>query len=414
MTSGFSLDQLSTELLIKIFSYVDIKDLCHLIVTCKRFKEIISTWDKVIVKFKRLPAVTNQTNEIFLSRCFKRLNNLDKLRISKNWQMARYCESNLLYSRKKYIPYLKISDRFLWMSRGDEIKCYQRNETGIITEKSFYTLKGATNADIVNFQLRNNLIVGGLRDGTMRIHDLKNRNAIYELDNWHHTDINSVDIDRFGCIIVSGERNGIINIVKILDGQLINDSLTKIVCPDRIWKISLSDENKLAVGTSGNEHPSSLFIYDITRQNKDHVELFNENRVVGSGILDIRWDGPQILWTCGYDSVLKRWDLRTGKSEQNFFDPFGSVLYCLDYDYVNTIMTGVNMHGRIVLWDIRQRRAVQMYYMESCRRGYNGSSPVYSLAFDSEFLFSTTDKHLNVLNFSSYDQTHSNDYTFFF
>lgn len=412
MASGLSLDQLSTELLIKIFSNVDVKDLCCLSMTCKRFKEIISSWANVIVELKRLPVVTNQTNEIFLSRCFKRLNNLDKLRISKNWQIGKYNESSLLYSRKKYIPYIQISDSFLWMSRGAEIKCYQRNEIGVITKRPFYTLRGSTNADVVNFQLRNNVLVSGLRDGNLRIHNIKNRNHTYEHVQWHHTDIHSVDIDKLGSTIVSGERDGTINIVKILDDRLVNDSLTKIVCPDRIWKVSLSEENKLAVGASAIEHPSSLFIYDITRQSDDRVELYNESRVVGSGTLDIRWDGPQLLWTCGYDSVLRRWDLRTGKTEQNFVDPFGSVLYCLDYDYVNAVMTGVNLHGRIVLWDVRQKKAVQMYFMESCQRRYNGSSPVYSLAFDSEFLFSATDKHLNVLNFSTYHQTHSNDYTY--
>lgn len=48
----------------------------------------------------------------------------------------------------------------------------------------------------------------------------------------------------------------------------------------------------------------------------------------------------------------------------------------------------------------------QVYFMnqnENRRNRRSRSSPVYSLSFDSEFLFTATDQNLNVFNFSIYD-----------
>lgn len=60
------LSEISTELLIKIFTFVSIKDLYNLKRTCKRFNEIIKKWDHSIVK--RITLVTNQKSENMLSR----------------------------------------------------------------------------------------------------------------------------------------------------------------------------------------------------------------------------------------------------------------------------------------------------------------------------------------------------------
>lgn len=80
----------------------------------------------------------------------------------------------------------------------------------------------------------------------------------------------------------------------------------------------------------------------------------------GSGILDARWETANIIWSCGYDACLRRWDLRTGKCEQYWEDPFYSPLYCLDYDDFCTALTGCQSHGRVVLWDTRQKNYVQV------------------------------------------------------
>ncbi|KAG5884677.1 hypothetical protein JTB14_000374 [Gonioctena quinquepunctata] len=409
MVTHCPIEELSTELLLKIFDYLEIHDLCHLKQTCKRFSDVISSWDHTLLKVT--PLVTNQKNALFKSRCMHQLSSLEKIRVSKNWILGKYFEKSLLFSKNKFIPWLHLNGQFIWMSRGKKICCYKRINSGINENKPYYILQGNSNEDIVNFRLKNGILVSGLRDGGVWLKDVNEKRTIVDLKNCHESDVNSVDLSNDGKTIVSGSRDNALKIWKLNDSLDYNlEEAHCHVLDDLIWKVSLSDEKQLlAVGTSGNEYINSIYVYDMERMSNP-LELPSTG--FGQGILDLRWDGLHSLWSCGYDSHLKRWDLRTGRSEQVYPDPHGCALYCMDYDYYNTIMTGSQMHGRVVLWDIRQSKFVQLYFMESCKsRRSQRSSPVYSLAFDAEFLYTATDQNLNALNFSVYEGV-INDYSF--
>ncbi|VEN53263.1 unnamed protein product [Callosobruchus maculatus] len=154
---------------------------------------------------------------------------------------------------------------------------------------------------------------------------------------------------------------------------------------------------------------NSIFINDIQRAT-NILQLSGSE--YNHGVLDMKWDGPHCMWSCGYDTYLRKWDLRTGNCVQIYEDPHASALYCFDYDYCNTIMTGTQLHGRVILWDIRQKNSVQLFFMDSCKsRRHGRNSPVYSLAFDAEYLFTATDQNVNVLNFAGYDGE-INDYSY--
>ncbi|KAJ8961425.1 hypothetical protein NQ318_014672, partial [Aromia moschata] len=425
-----TLHELSTELLIKIFCYLNIPDLCKLKQTCRRFNEIITSWDHVLLK-TLAPLVTNQKSNIFLSRCFNQLSTLEKIRISKNWQIGRYQEKSLLYVKRKYIPWLYLSKKSVWISRGNKIFSYERHKSHVNVSKPGVILKGRSNADVGNFQLKNDLLISGQRDGNLCLWCLKENKAIFDTKNCHNSDINSVDISLCGSIIASGSRDNCLKIWRLNYDSL--DGLEELHChnlQDRVWRVSLLNEKPLlAVGTSGNNYKNSLFVYDVERIS-DPIELPSTN--LGLGVLDIRWDSPSTLWSCGYDTYLKRWDLRTGRCEQIFRDPHASALYCLDYDYCNTIMTGTQMHGRENHHSTLNQLAFEfnmtastvhkimkkakyhpykLYFMDSCKNGaHRRSSPIYSLSFDSECLFTVTDQNLNVLNFSVYNGN-VNDYS---
>lgn len=60
-------DQMPAEVILKIFAYVSYRDLCSLKRTCKRFEEIITNWEHILLK-NVAPIVTNQKNNQFLSR----------------------------------------------------------------------------------------------------------------------------------------------------------------------------------------------------------------------------------------------------------------------------------------------------------------------------------------------------------
>lgn len=60
-------DKLPAEVILKILSYLNCRDLCRLRRTCKRFEEIITIWDHTLLK-EIVPIVTNQKNNQFLLR----------------------------------------------------------------------------------------------------------------------------------------------------------------------------------------------------------------------------------------------------------------------------------------------------------------------------------------------------------
>lgn len=62
-------DQLPAEVILKIFNYLNYIDLCRLRRTCKRFEQIITSWDHILLK-EIVPIVTNQKYTQFISRYF--------------------------------------------------------------------------------------------------------------------------------------------------------------------------------------------------------------------------------------------------------------------------------------------------------------------------------------------------------
>lgn len=80
----------------------------------------------------------------------------------------------------------------------------------------------------------------------------------------------------------------------------------------------------------------------------------------GAGVLDMKWESEKILLACGYDSCVRKWDLRIGTCVQSWEDPFEATVYCLDTDKSCTLITGTQSYGRVVLFDTRQTKYVQV------------------------------------------------------
>lgn len=75
--------------------------------------------------------------------------------------------------------------------------------------------------------------------------------------------------------------------------------------------------------------------------------------VNGAGILDVHWENDNIIMSCGYDTYLRKVDLRTGDCVQIWEDPHDSALYCIASDDMYSILVGTISYGRVVLWDQR-------------------------------------------------------------
>ncbi|XP_048516684.1 F-box/WD repeat-containing protein 4 isoform X1 [Dendroctonus ponderosae] len=409
-------DVFSTELLIYIFNYLEINELSRLRLTCRRFRDIINAWDNVLIKTTTV--VTNQNNDKFLTRCFSKIpTKLEKLRLQNNWKYGIYNEKSLFYVRKKYMPCLKLQKDYLWFSRGSKIFNYKRDKNNIIVTKPNFVLTpqyrqscvnvGFSSADVTKFTLRNNILVGGLSDGGVYVQNLVDRNEYY-IDKAENTFTCSVDISPDSLVVASGMRNDCFKIFSLQQDPLELTLIHTHNLGQRAWCVSFSDDSPIfACGTSaGGPTRKSILLFDTER----YTEVLNLK--LGqfiSATFDIKWDGPHGIWSCGNDSHLRRWDLRTGKCEQKFHDAFGAGLYCLDYDYCNSVMVGTYLHGRAALWDIRTKRCVQLYFMRTCK-GSTLNSPIYSLSFDSEYLFAAVDQNLNIMDFSGYGRQPMRDY----
>nr|KAG5714199.1 hypothetical protein BaRGS_018416 [Batillaria attramentaria] len=114
----------------------------------------------------------------------------------------------------------------------------------------------------------------------------------------------------------------------------------------------------------------------------------------GSGVLDMAFESPNTLLTCGHDTYLRMWDLRTQTCVTMWEDQFDSAVYCLKTDGLYTMLTGTARHGLVRLWDKRQQDHVEAYYSR------HQTSPVYSMACDVHRLFLALDVGLNMMDFS--------------
>ncbi|CAG9855547.1 unnamed protein product [Phyllotreta striolata] len=392
-----SLDSLCTELIVKICSYLNINDLCSLKQTSKRYYDVISSWAEVLCKKDPLTVVTNQNNDKFVSNCYRKLHQWDKYRVSRNWVKGKYTVKCFPISKKRLLPDLKMTDKYLWISRGEHIFCYKRNTEGVDIRNPEAVLLGKRGNDVINFQIKNDMLVSAYGNGSIALCDNPTEGTTLNCELCHDSDINSIDVNEAGTMVVSGCREGKLKIWSIVkENELMLDLNNLANVQELTRKVSISDfnNNEIAVSTR-----LALSLYDLNKL-RSPLTLTDLNKNI-VGVNDIKWDGLYTFWTCGHDSLVRHWDLRLGRCVKRFLDPCDAALYCLELDQCNTILAGAQSHGRVTLWDSRLREALQIYFTTS-NQTVHKSSPVYSLAFDADYLYTATDCNLNFLNFAGY------------
>lgn len=82
----------------------------------------------------------------------------------------------------------------------------------------------------------------------------------------------------------------------------------------------------------------------------------------GAGVLDVMYESPSTLLSCGYDTYVRYWDLRTSarKCVMEWEEPHDSTLYCLQTDGNHLLATGSSYYGVVRLWDRRQRACLHV------------------------------------------------------
>lgn len=132
--------------------------------------------------------------------------------------------------------------------------------------------------------------------------------------------------------------------------------------------------------------------------------ILNSNTI---SIYDLKLKDDNVIFTANFDTTFRMYDRRSNRDEAIWEDPFDSSFYCLDYDGLYAVLCGAKYHGRVNLYDIRvPGKYMQLYFPYRKRQS---SSPVYSIACDSRYLFVATDHNLRVFDFKA-DCAVSRDY----
>lgn len=391
------LENLPIDVLLRIFKFCELRILGRISQVCKRFYFIINEDFAWIERAKNI-LVTNQVGGNIRNRSLQILSLKEKCRIFCNWKNGKYKENIYLRQKVKYMPKLIMESRLLWISRGKCIQAYKRGSDQCLGRRPEVLLEGQRE-DVCHFVKNENLIVSGERNGALIGWSGITGKKIFEVKNSHSSDVDAVDY--VGNFVVSGSRD---ESVKMWD---VSDPVTCKACfsidiGDRVCSVALSPNADIfCCGSAGLYKVSPLHIFDTFRGHEVVNLIYNFRN--GAGVLDVHWETPHTILSCGYDTLIRLWDIRIGECVSIWEDPHDSAIYSLASDNHNTFLSGLSQHGRIQLWDKRKKDSVQTYFSTSRR-----SSPVYSVVFDPSHLFAALDQSLNLLDFSGRGNTSKN------
>lgn len=312
-----TIEDLSTEILISIFSFLSLKDISRLRCTCRRLRDVINCWDHVF--FKTTTIVSNQNSGVFIRRCYSIVpSKIEKLRLQHNWKHGIYNERSVCTFKRKYRPWLEIDKENVWLSKGSHLFNYKRSSKSImkvapnlvINTKCYYEPSRQKHyIDITRFTINKNLIVGGLSNGGIFLQNALDKSSYYVTMD-EDTFTSSVDITKDQHIVAGGMRNDCFQIFSVHQDSLALTLIHTQELDNRVWCVSFCNEKSLfACGTSHyftmKKVTNSIYVYD-TESFSEAVSLKLKSDDIISSTHDIKWDGPNGLWSCGNDSYIRR------------------------------------------------------------------------------------------------------------
>ncbi|KAK0054640.1 F-box/WD repeat-containing protein 4 [Biomphalaria pfeifferi] len=371
-----------------IFKYLSLKDLCRLCSVCRRFQHLTSKDSVWIQNIHRLSTVKNLLPFISRSHSAK-----DLSRIAYNWIHGKYKEGFIIKVNRRFrlLPWLQKTDEGIWFSCRNKICFITSNSSGYYYEEKQRCLLGLPD-DATKFTVKNNVVASGCIDGSVCVWDIS-RGKYFCHRNIHPDEIQCIDFT--DDIIISGTRDGTIKSFPFTKSNYSKLPTNSHNVGERIWCLNISPcKSYFAAGLAGWLSDPPILLWDLA--SSECLGRMNFNHKQGAGVFDLKFESPHELLTCGYDTFLRLWDLRTLKCVIQWEEPFDSALYCLETDSNNSIAVGTAQYGMVRMWDKRKTEPVQAYY------SYKSNSPVYSLATDHGHLYLALDSGLNILNFTAH------------
>ncbi|XP_075830337.1 F-box/WD repeat-containing protein 4 isoform X2 [Microtus pennsylvanicus] len=388
--AGPALWRLPEELLLLICSYLDMRALGRLAQVCRwlrRFTSCDLLWRR-IARASLNSGFTRLGTDLMASIPVK-----DRVKVSQNWRLGRCREGILLKWRCRQMPWMQLEDASLYISQANFILAYQFRPDGASLNRRPFRVFAGHDEDVCHFVLANSHIISAGGDGKIGVHKLHSTFTVKY--SAHEQEVNCVDCK--GGIIVSGSRDKTAKVWPLASGRL-GQCLHTIQTEDRVWSIAISPLlSSFVTGTACCGHFSPLRIWDLNSgQLITHV---GSDFPPGAGVLDVMYESPSTLLSCGYDTYVRYWDLRTSarKCVMEWEEPHDSTLYCLQTDGNHLLATGSSYYGVVRLWDRRQRACLNAFPLTSTPL----SSPVYCLRLTTRHLYAALSYNLHILDFEN-------------
>ncbi|XP_072827888.1 F-box/WD repeat-containing protein 4 isoform X2 [Vicugna pacos] len=364
--AGPALWRLPEELLLLICSYLDMQALGRLAQVCRwlrRFTSCDLLWRR-IARASLNSGFTRLGTDLMASVPVK-----ERVRVSQNWKLGRCREGILLKWRCSQMPWMQLEGDSLYISQANFILAYQFRPDGASLNRRPLGVFAGHDEDVCHFVLANSHIISAGGDGKIGIHKIHSTFTVKY--SAHEQEVNCVDCK--GGIIVSGSRDRTAKVWPLASGRL-GQCLHTIQTEDRVWSIAISPLLSGQLMTHlGSDFPP------------------------GAGVLDVMYESPSTLLSCGYDTYVRYWDLRASvrKCVMEWEEPHDSTLYCLQTDGNHLLATGSSYYGVVRLWDRRQRACLHAFPLTSTPL----SSPVYCLRFTTKHLYAALSYNLHILDF---------------
>ncbi|XP_030807573.1 F-box/WD repeat-containing protein 4 isoform X3 [Camarhynchus parvulus] len=290
------------------------------------------------------------------------------------------------------MPWMELDGEYLYLSQAENIQAYQLCAEGTGLQRHPQAIFSGHQEDVCRFVLVNSHIVSGGGDGSIVLHKLHGSCSVKF--SAHEQEVNCVDFQ--GGLIVSGSRDRTAKVWSLSAGR-VGQCLHTVQTEDRVWSIAISPLlSSFVTGTACCGHISPLRIWDL--ESGQLLTCLGTDFHRGAGVLDVFYETPSLLLSCGYDTYIRYWDIRTStrKCVQEWEEPHDSALYCIRSDKNHMIASGSSYYGVVRLWDKRQTRCLQSFHLSSPT-----SSPVYCLRFSTTHLYAALASALHVLDFTA-------------
>ncbi|NXJ37306.1 FBXW4 protein, partial [Ciconia maguari] len=325
----------------------------------------------------------------------------ERVKVSQNWRHGRCrretvlkwkCKQVAPFSSTFLMPWMELDGEYLYLSQAENIQAYQLCPGGTGLQRHPQAIFSGHQEDVCRFVLVNSHIVSGGGDGNIVLHKIHGSYSVKF--SAHEQEVNCVDFQ--GGLVVSGSRDRTAKVWSLSTGR-VGQCLHTVQTEDRVWSIAISPLlSSFVTGTACCGHTSPLRIWDL--ESGQLLTCLGTDFHRGAGVLDVFYETPSLLLSCGYDTYIRYWDIRTStrKCVQEWEEPHDSALYCIRSDKNHMIASGSSYYGVVRLWDKRQTRCLQSFHLSSPT-----SSPVYCLRFSTTHLYAALASALHVLDFTA-------------